>query len=47
MAKAGIYTVLRIKMSDTEKLACATGGMVVTSIYKISKEDLGKAGLVE
>ena len=47
LAKAGIYTVRRIKKSDMEKLARATGGRVVTSIHEISKEDLGKAGLVE
>src|SRR5512136_910905 len=47
LAKAGIYTVRRVKKSDMEKLARATGGRVVTSIHEISKEDLGKAGLVE
>ncbi len=47
LAKAGIYTVRRIKKSDMDKLARATGGRVVTSIHEISKEDLGKAGLVE
>ena len=47
LAKAGIYTVRRIKKSDMEKLARATGARVVTSIHEISKEDLGKAGLVE
>jgi thermosome len=47
LAKAGIYTLRRVKKSDMEKLARATGGRVVTSIHEISKEDLGKAGLVE
>ncbi|MBN1234555.1 MAG: TCP-1/cpn60 chaperonin family protein [Methanotrichaceae archaeon] len=47
LARAGIYTVRRIKKSDMDKLARATGGRVVTSIHEISKEDLGKAGLVE
>jgi thermosome len=47
LAKAGIYTVRRVKKSDMEKLARATGARVVTSIHEISKEDLGKAGLVE
>jgi thermosome len=47
LAKAGIYTVRRIKKSDMDKLARATGGRVVTSIHEISKDDLGKAGLVE
>ncbi len=47
LAKAGIYTVRRVKKSDMEKLARATGGRVVTSIHEISKDDLGNAGLVE
>ena len=47
LARAGIYTVRRIKKSDMDKLARATGGRVVTSIHEISKDDLGKAGLVE
>ncbi len=47
LAKAGIYTVRRVKKSDMEKLARATGARVVTSFHEISKEDLGKAGLVE
>ena len=47
LAKAGIFTIRRIKKSDMEKLARATGGRVITSLHEISKEDLGKAGLVE
>jgi chaperonin GroEL (HSP60 family) len=47
LAKAGIYTVRRVKKSDMDKLARATGGRVVTSIHEISQGDLGKAGLVE
>src|SRR5512136_2318577 len=47
LAKAGIYTVRRVKKSDMDKLARATGGRVVTSIHEISQSDLGKAGLVE
>jgi len=47
LARAGIYTVRRVKKSDMEKLARATGGRVVTSIHEISQNDLGKAGLVE
>ena len=31
LAKAGIYTVRRVKKSDMEKLARATGGRVVTA----------------
>jgi len=47
LAKAGIYTVRRVKKSDMEKLARATGGRVVTSIHDLTASDLGKAGLVE
>ena len=47
LAKAGIYTVRRVKKSDIEKLARATGGRIVTSIHELTKDDLGKAGLVE
>ena len=47
LAKAGIYTVRRVKKSDMEKLARATGGRVITSIHDIDKGDLGRAGLVE
>jgi thermosome len=47
LAKAGIYTVRRVKKSDMDKLARATGARVVTSIHEITKDDLGKAGLVE
>ncbi|MDF0589945.1 thermosome subunit alpha [Candidatus Methanocrinis natronophilus] len=47
LAKAGIYTVRRVKKSDMDKLARATGGRVITSIHDIDKADLGRAGLVE
>ena len=47
LAKAGIYTVRRVKKSDMEKLARATSGRIVTSIHELTKDDLGKAGLVE
>jgi archaeal chaperonin len=47
LAKAGIYTVRRVKKSDMEKLARATGAKVATSIHELTKDDLGKAGLVE
>jgi thermosome len=47
LAKAGIYTVRRVKKSDMEKLARATGGRIVTSIHELTKDDLGKAGQVE
>jgi len=47
LAKAGIYTIRRVKKSDMEKLARATGARIVTSIHELTKDDLGKAGLVE
>jgi thermosome len=47
LAKAGVYAARRVKKSDMEKLARATGGRVVTSIHDIAPEDLGRAGLVE
>ena len=47
LAKAGIYTVRRVKKSDMDKLARATGARIITSIHEITKDDLGRAGLVE
>jgi len=47
LAKAGIMAVRRVKRSDIEKLAKATGARIVTSIKDIRPEDLGTAGLVE
>ncbi len=46
LAKAGIYAVRRVKKSDMEKLAKATGGKIVTKLDELSKEDLGNAKLV-
>jgi len=47
LAKAGILAVRRVKESDIEKAAKATGARIVTSVNELSKEDLGYAGLVE
>ncbi|HET6581115.1 MAG TPA: thermosome subunit alpha, partial [Methanoregula sp.] len=47
LTKAGIFAVRRIKKSDIENLARATGGNIVNSIDTITKKDLGTAGLVE
>lgn len=47
LAKAGIYTIRRVKKSDMEKLARATGGRIVTSIHDLSESDLGKSCIVE
>jgi thermosome len=47
LAKAGILAVRRVKKSDMEKLARATGGRVVSTLDDVRPEDLGEAGLVE
>ncbi|MCG2885153.1 MAG: TCP-1/cpn60 chaperonin family protein [Vulcanisaeta sp.] len=47
LAKKGIMAIRRVKRSDIEKLAKATGAKIVTSIKDIKPEDLGTAGLVE
>jgi len=47
LAKAGIFAVRRVKKSDMEKLARATGGSLISSIDAISGDELGWAGLVE
>ena len=47
LAKVGILAARRVKKSDMEKLARATGAKIVTIIEDLSAGDLGKAGLVE
>ena len=47
LAKKGILTARRVKQSDMEKLAKATGGKMVTNLDDLKTKDLGKAGLVE
>ncbi len=47
LAKKGIVAVRRIKASDMEKLAKATGAKVVTNLEDITAADLGSAKLVE
>ncbi len=47
LAKAGIFATRRVKKSDMEKLARATGASLVSSIDAINKDELGKAGIVE
>ena len=47
LAKAGVYAARRVKKSDMEKLARATGAKILTSLKEISDSDLGKAGSVE
>jgi chaperonin GroEL (HSP60 family) len=47
MARKGILAVRRIKKSDIEKLAKATGGKIVTKLDAMTQDDLGHANLVE
>ncbi len=47
LAKEGIYAIRRVKKSDMEKLAKATGGHLVSKINELSKADLGTAKLVD
>ncbi|MEM3054471.1 MAG: TCP-1/cpn60 chaperonin family protein, partial [Candidatus Bathyarchaeia archaeon] len=47
LAKEGILAARRIKQSDMEKLARATGGRIVTDLDDLTSQDLGRAGLVE
>ncbi|MEB3779556.1 MAG: thermosome subunit, partial [Desulfurococcales archaeon] len=47
LAKRGIMAVRRVKRSDIEKLARATGAKIVTSLRDVKPEDLGYAKLVE
>ena len=46
-AKKGIYACRRVKKSDMEKLAKATGASIVTDIKDLTQKDLGSAGIVE
>ncbi len=47
LSKEGIYAVRRVKKSDVEKLAKATGASIVSSLEELSSSDLGDAALVE
>ena len=47
LAKANIYAIRRVKKSDLDNLARATGAKVVNSIKELSSEDIGYAGIVE
>jgi thermosome len=47
MAKAGIMAARRVKKSDMEALARATGASIVSNLNDLSKADLGYAGRVE
>ncbi|MGQ9583470.1 MAG: thermosome subunit beta [Thermoplasmatota archaeon] len=47
LARAGVLAVRRVKRSDMEKLARATGAEIVSRALDIKSGDLGQAGLVE
>ncbi len=47
LAKEGIVASRRVKQSDMEKLARATGGKIVTKLDDLTIKDLGEAGIVE
>jgi thermosome len=47
LAKEGIIAARRVKESDMEKLARATGARIVSDLDDLKKTDLGFAGLVE
>jgi thermosome len=47
LAKKGILAVRRVKKSDMEKLAKATGGTIISNVKDLSKNDLGYAGTVQ
>ncbi|MHB8371819.1 MAG: thermosome subunit beta [Thermoplasmataceae archaeon] len=47
LAKEGIYAVRRVKKSDMEKLAKATGAVIASSMDELSSSDLGAAETVE
>ena len=47
MAKYGIIGVRRLKKSDVDRIAKATGGQTVTNLDAITKDYIGTAGLIE
>ena len=47
LAKQGVLAARRVKQSDMEKLARATGGKIITNLEDLGTKDLGTAGLVE
>ncbi|MCL5011663.1 MAG: thermosome subunit, partial [Candidatus Marsarchaeota archaeon] len=47
MSKHGIMACRRVKKSDMEKLAKATGAKIVTTLEDLSESDLGNAGIVD
>ena len=47
LAKNGILAARRVKKSDMEKLAKATGAKIVSNLNDLNKNDLGSAGSVK
>jgi thermosome len=47
LAKAGIMAARRVKESDMEKLARATGARIISDLDDVKPADLGLAGLVD
>ncbi len=47
LSRKNIMAIRRVKKSDIEKLAKATGGMIYTNLDDVTEEKLGFAGLVE
>ena len=47
LAKEGIYSVRRVKKSDMEKIAKATGAKIVTNLDDLTSKDLGNAEKTE
>ncbi len=47
LAKKGIMAIRRVKRSDIERLAKATGAKIITNIEDLTEKDLGTAGMVE
>jgi len=47
LAKKGIYAARRIKKSDIEALARATGASIISNLHDLTANDIGKAGIVE
>ena len=47
LSKAGVLAVRRVKKSDMDNLARATGATIVNSVDSVTTKDVGSAGLVE
>lgn len=47
LAKEGIFAVRRVRGSDMEKLARATGAQIMNNLEEFSSQQLGEAGLIE